>query len=431
MKKILSIFTFALLLGATFNQSMAQRRGGWLMEDTQLIVPGNGPKEFVDDEVVQFFVLNHHRDYQGTQVPNFVVTDRKARAMFTIGGYVKFRTAYDFTTVMPNLDFVPADIQMFKNYTNEQRALMDASTSRLFFEAVMRTRGGKPLTAYVETDFRGEGNTLRLRQAYIKFCGFKFGQATSTFTDLGASFNTIDFEGPNAYSYSRNLIAQYTNEWENGVSVGAAVEYPIVNATYNNYTSEVYQRVPDIPIYLQYAWGEGSQKSHLRLSAILRNMFYSDLTADSNIDKVGWGVQFSGSVAMGRVARLYGQFLYGEGMSPYIQDLQGLPYDMVADGGNMGKMLTLPAMAFFAGVEFMLTPQMPLTVGYSQVNLYNRDHYLASENYHIGQYIVANCFYNLNRAWSVGVEYLYGTRHDFVEDFGRSQRAQVAVQFNF
>lgn len=430
MRKIFTILAFALILCSATQLTMAQR-GNWLMEDTQLIIPGGEKGDFVDDEVIQFFYINHHNDYQGTKVPSFVITDRKARAMFTIGGFAEFRTAYDFTAVMPNLDFIPSQISMYKNYSNEQRALMDASTSRLFFEAIMKTGSGMPVVAYVETDFRGVDNALRLRQAYVSYAGFKFGQATSTFTDLNAAFNTIDFEGPNAYTYSRNLMVQYTNSWRSGLSMGVALEYPVVNATYNDYTGEIYQRVPDVPIYLQYAWGEGCSKSHIRLSAIMRNMYYADLTAQSAIDKIGWGAQFSASFGLGKVARLYGQFLYGEGMSPYIQDLQGLPYDMVADKSNMGKMLTLPAMAYFAGVQFNLCEQVPLTLGYSQVTLYNRDHYLSSDDYHIGQYIVANCFYNISRAWSVGAEYLYGMRHDFEGDFGRSQRAQVAIKFNF
>ena len=430
MKKIFTVIALILVLGSISSEVMAQKKA-WLLEDSQLIVPGNGPNEFVDDEVIQFFAINRHSDYQGTVIPRFLIADKKANAIFAIGGFVKFRTAYDFTSVMPNKDFVPSQISMYKNLSNEQRMLMDASTSRLFFETVIKTGSGGPLKAYVEADFRGAGNTLRLRQAYISYYGFKFGQSTTTFCDLGAAFNTIDFEGPNAYTYGRNLMIQYTHQWASGLSIGAALEYPVINATYNNYSASVYQRIPDIPVYLQYQWGEGIKQSHIRLSAILRNMYYTDLNSMTNVDKVGWGVQASGSFAIGNAVRLYGQFVYGEGLAEYVQDLQGLPYDMVGSKGVMGSMVNLPVMAYFAGAQFNITPQIPLTVGYSQVTLFNREHALPNSDYHIGQYLVANCFYNISRAWSVGVEYLYGMRHDFVEHFGRAQRVQAAIQFNF
>ncbi len=417
MKKFFTFAAFALIVFAAVSPSHAQME--WLLDETQVIVPGGTGDEFDEDDVIAFYVFNRHRDYQGPEVPHFLISDKKANAVFTIGGFVNFRTAYDFTYVMPNRDFVTAVIPMQGSISNKHRALMDASTSRLFFESVIKTRSGHPLKAYVETDFRGPSNTLRLRQAYVSFCGFKFGQATSTFTDINSAFNTIDFEGPNAYTYSRNLMIQYTHEWCSGLSAGIALEYPVVNATYSANNSPVYQRVPDIPAYLQYAWGGGETSSHIRLSGLLRNMYYTDNVIDANVDKIGWAAQISGSFGISNVARLYGQFLYGKGVTPYVQDLQGLPYDMVTDGATPGGMLALPVMAWFLGAEFHITDKMPLTLGYSQVRVENRDSYLPAEDYKLCQYIVANCFYNFGSALNIGVEYLYGTRYNVAGKYGR------------
>ncbi len=403
----------------------------WLNEGTQFIIIGGAEPEFEHEDAVSFLLEYRHEDYQGTKAPHYVITDKRARAMFSIGGFVNFRTAYDFNAVMPNLDFIPADIPMQKNFTNMQRALMDASTSRLFFESVIHTGWDMPITAYIETDFRGPGHSLRLRQAYVSLAGFKFGQATSTFTDINSAFRTIDFEGPNAYTYTRNLMAQYTCEFESGLGMGIALEYPMVNAEYSGTTLPIYQRVPDVPLYVQYKWGESGNESHIRVSGILRNMFYGDLVSDVDVDRIGWGVQASGRFVIGDWLKLYGQFLYGEGMADYIQDLQGLPYDMVENAYQPGEMLAVPAMAYFLGAEFMLTPKVPMTVGYSQVSVFDKDNSVDPYEYHIGQYIVANCFYDFNPAISAGVEYLYGAKHDFMDGFGSSSRVQVAVQFNF
>lgn len=428
MKKIFTFASLAILtLGAISTPALAQE--GWLMEGTQLIAPDGS--DIDEDEVITFYVFNRHNDYQGPEVPHYLITDRKARAVFTIGGFVNFRTAFDFNDVMPNRDFIPALIPLKSSVSNTARVLMDGSTSRLFTEAVIKTRNGSPLKAYVEADFRGEGNTLRLRQAYVSYYGFKFGQATSTFTDINSAYNTIDFEGPNAFTYRRNLMVQYTKEWQCGVGMGVAIEYPEVLAMYGSDNKAMYQRFPDLPIYVQYSWGEMMRKSHIRLSALMRTMTYTDEVKMSNQERIGWGVQASGSFEIGDVVRLYGQFTYGEGISQYIQDLQGLPYDMVSDPTDKGYMLTLPSTAWFAGAEFHITPKMPLTIGYSQVKLKNQANTLGGTQYHLGQYIVANCFYNFGTAINVGVEYLYGSLDTFNNSWGKSNRLQAAVQFNF
>ncbi len=429
MKKILTIVTLSLLASfMSVQQSHAQ--GLWLIDGTDLIVPGGGG-ELDSEEVITFFLQNRHDDYMQTSDPKFVITDRKARAMFSIGGFVNFRTAYDFSDVMPSLDFITAVTPMTSTLGNAQRALMDASTSRLYFESIFRTNSGLPLTTYIETDFRGPGNSFRLRHAYISYAGFTFGQTASAFSDVNASFRTIDFEGPNAYAYKRNLVAQFATEWESGLGMGVGLEYPEVYAEYDSNSSPIYQRVPDIPIYLQYKWGNPEDQSHIRLSAIMRNMFYTDNHANVNIDKIGWGAQLSTQMVFGDWGRFYGQFLYGDGISQYVQDLAGLPYDMVASQTNPGGMLALPTMAWFAGMEFDLCERMPMTIGYSQVRMYNRNGYMQADDYKLGQYLVANLFYDINHFWSVGVEYLYGTKHTVADDFGRANRIQAAIQFNF
>lgn len=435
MKKI---FTLSALFCATLlvfpSSAIAQRSKHHNSPRKFSIVYIEQDDQTAQDEIIEFYLKHRHRDYQGvaTQAPHFAITDPSSKAIFTVGGFVNMRTAYDFTNVMPNLDFIPAVIPMSTTVSNSQRVLMDASTSRVFMESVIKTGCGTPLHAYVEGDFRGVSNAFHLRQAYVSFGGWKAGKAVSTFTDINSAFNTIDFEGPNAFSYRRNLMIQYTKNWWNGLGLGVAIEFPEVSSAYNSYTQSVYQRVPDIPMYLQYQWGQSNNPSHIRLTGVVRNMFYTNNVVEVNEDNIGWGAQLSGALAFGHWGKLYGQALYGEGIGEYIQDLMGIGYDLVGDNYNHGHLLNIPAMAWFVGMQFNLCEQkMPLTLGYSQVSVYNRDNYMSMGDYKLGQYVVANCFYNFSRALSVGVEYLYGTRNEYGGGFGHSQRVQTAIQFNF
>lgn len=435
MKNLIPLVAAALVLGSTSIDASAQKqkkeRPKWLDEETTVFIIGNpnANELIIKQQAIDLFQRTHPQEYQGVGMPRFMITDKKAKATFAIGGFVNFRAAYDLGGIMSGtVDFVPYAIPMMQNPLNNERLLMSASTSRLYFRTVIDTKGG-PLEGYIETDFRGAGNNLRLRQAYIKYYGFKIGQAVTTFSDPNGAFNTIDFEGPNGYTYGRNLMVQYTHEWKNGLGVGIAMEYPVVNATYGSGSSAVYQRVPDIPAYLQYSWGKYG--SHIRASGIIRNMFYANNIQNSNGDQLGWGAQLSGSLGIGGVVNFYGQFLYGEGITPYIEDLQGTPYDMMPNPTNPGAEFATPMMGWLAGAQFNITKRIPLTVGYSQVTMFDKYNSMAPTDYHIGQYVVGNIFYKINRTWKVGMEYLYGTRINFNGDFASTHRLQAAVQLNF
>ena len=72
-----------------------------------------------------------------------------------------------------------------------------ASPSRFNFDLRTPTGVGH-MRAFIEGDFAGNGNTLRLRHAYGQWRRAIFGQTWSTFSDPEAEPDGIDFEGLNA-----------------------------------------------------------------------------------------------------------------------------------------------------------------------------------------------------------------------------------------
>ena len=69
---------------------------------------------------------------------------------------------------------------------------------------------GSELRMFVETDFYGSGNVLRLRHAYGSYKGLLAGQTWSTFVDDANMPNTIDFESPMAFPSIRQAQARFT-----------------------------------------------------------------------------------------------------------------------------------------------------------------------------------------------------------------------------
>ena len=259
---ICALSTQAATIDTEESNNDDQRRGrGYIAidpmgpDEPSLIIIGTPDNHRLRHQYMRMFRETMEPGFQESKPPRFVISSKDSRFLFGIGGYVNFRTAYDFDGMVENTDFVTYDIPIPGTPATRGKINMDASTTRLFFKIIGRTKRLGNIETYIETDFRGDGNTLRLRKAYISFLGFLFGQNTTTFCDLTAAPTTIDYEGPNGYSYDRNLQIRYSHAFNDHWSVALAVEYPMLSATYANMlNSSLPQRVPDIPGYVQFTW---------------------------------------------------------------------------------------------------------------------------------------------------------------------------------
>ena len=81
---------------------------------------------------------------------------------------------------------------------------MDITTSTLFLKLVGRTKHLGDFVVYTAGNFRGDGKTFELQNAYAQFLGFTIGYSYGSFMDLSALPPTIDFAGPNGSAFYRN-----------------------------------------------------------------------------------------------------------------------------------------------------------------------------------------------------------------------------------
>ncbi len=391
-----------------------------------LITGDNVPSEV--KITVDLFKESESPYFQDPRAPRFIMVDRKNRVAFGIGGYVKATTSYDFAGIADDIDFVTYDITVPKGDINRSQFLMDASTSRLFFKLVGQNRILKKFSAYIETDFRGNNYSLRLRQAYLSFRNMIMGQTWSTFTDLAAIPPTIDFEGPTASAAVRNVQFRYTLPFRDKWEFAIGIENPGYSATLNDFVQVAKQRCPDIPMYIQYEWEKGS---HLRLSGILRGMRYNDLLAVKGRTALGWGVQMSGLANLGKKFTLYYQGVYGKGISKYINDLGGNNLDMSISKDG-GKLKPLPTAGGVMGLQYNISDNLFASVNYSYLRLFDDGDILYSPSmYKQGQYLAANMFMTLANDWQFGVEYLWGARKNQDNLKSIANRVQIMAQYNF
>lgn len=381
------------------------------------------------------FVETHRCGFQQAHNPQFIFSTPNNRFALGIGGFVNLRTSYDFDGAMGNIDFIPYDIPMSNKYASRQRVMMDASTSRIFVKAIINSELLGRVQVYTDIDFRGGEQFSylpRLRSAYVQFKGLTIGRDVTTFCDLNAAPTTIDFQGPNAYNFAFNEMIRYEYSfYHNHFTFGVAAEMPSVNGTYGQHYSPIYQRVPDGIAYFQYAWGE-NRSSHIRASGVIRDMYLHDNHSGENTTQLGWGVQLSGHIDISHWVDIYMNGVYGKGITPYIQDLAGSPYDFAYDPKNPLRMQTMPMWGWQAAAQLNILPgRVWLTGGYSEVHLEENNGYLSANEYRKGQYVFGNAFCKATANLTFALEYLHGTREDMGGSKNHANRLSIMAQYNF
>jgi hypothetical protein len=107
--------------------------------------------------------------------------------------------------------------------------------------------------------------------------------------------------------------------------------------------------------------------------------------------------------------------------------------DIVPVPDNPGDMMMLLTDAWFASVQYNISPSMFASATYSQSNIRSRKGFAGAnpDMYKRGQYLAVNMFANLSENLQLGVEYLHGWRLDFDEHTYNANRVNLSARYNF
>lgn len=361
--------------------------------------------------------------------PRFLFLDRKGKVALGIGGYVKAIGSYDFDGAIDDAGFTTFNIPVPADPALRQRFGADVSHSTLFLKLVAHNDRFGMISAYVQTSFTGDngGYGFVLKQAYITVGHLTAGLANSTFIDGESQAPTIDPQGPSGQISAKNVLFRYQLGKYDGISAAISAELPKASySTVEGSSEAIAQRVPDIPLYVQYSWASGS---HIRASALMRQLAYRDITAAKNHLVTGWGVQLSGVGDIVGGLGFFGHFAYGKGIAHYVNDIDGAGFDLVPDG-TTGKLRAPGTMAWTAGLSHHFTRKFFITADYSVNRVYNTA-MMDGDTYRSGQYAAFNAFYDITGDFRVGAEYVYGRRKDNSGLTGHANRFEAMVQYSF
>jgi hypothetical protein len=349
-------------------------------------------------------------------------------AALKIGGLVRVNWVSTSDALLVDDRFVTSAIPVAG--TDEagkgSRVAIVARPSRFNFD--LRTPSGVGhLRAFLEGDFAGSNNTLRLRHAYGQWRRAIFGQTWSTFSDPEAEPDGIDFEGLNAIVLFRQAQIRWSFAPTERLRIALALEDPRPDLT----GADGVNQVPDSIVRLRWDPRRGG---HLQTALLIRQIRGAPSDRPNDVvGGAGWGATVSGrlpSPFWSARDQLLFESNVGAGIGRYISDLS-------AAGGQDGvydptthELKVLSAYSGYLGYEHWWTDRLRSAVSFGLVKVTNVD-------VQPGDALQQTRRYSLNLIWSpvprldLVAEYLFGVRINRDQREGRANQSQIGATFRF
>jgi hypothetical protein len=312
-----------------------------------------------------------------------------------------------------------------------KRTNISARASRINIE--FRTPAGvQELRAFFEGDFAGTANTFRLRHAYAQYRGFIAGQTWSTFSDPWVDPEDLDFEGISSDNVIRQPQLRYWWGPNADARYAVAIETPAVSITGGTGVN----LFPDL--IARGFWGRPTG-GHTQLAGVLRQIRGETATG---LVSSSWG---GGASATGVVMiphkKVTDRFMFqingGYGVARYINDLNSAGgMDAVFDTTS-GQLKPLPALGWYIAYEHqwvvwdvMHAMNLRSTVLWSRVEVDNYD-FQPADSYWKTNRLATNVVFSPNGRVDLGLEYIYGSRHNKDSQVAHANQFQLVALFRF
>jgi hypothetical protein len=361
---------------------------------------------------------------------------------YKFGGYAKFDAMFsDYSGPTPGTDalirqfYVPSGIPL-DGESDDITADFQARETRINFRADTTTAGGDSITAFIEMDFFAVGGTTanelvsnsfspRLRHAFIKYNKWTFGQTWSTFQDVAALPEALDFVGPaESTTFVRQAMIRYTT---GGLEL--AVENPQTLVAGVDAADRGLSTMPDL--IGRYTFKFGDKGSYLKVAGVYRSLKVDDTSGDgSQNDETGYGISASTKIMFGS-ADLRAMVTVGDGLGRYVG--LGFVPDGYVDPGT-GEIATAEVVAAFVALRVPFGNGWRTNIMFGTTDISYDDDVLAAGSNGSASSFHVNLIKNILPKLDVGVELMYAERETVgpqVPNSGDFTRVQFSAKYAF
>ena len=345
-----------------------------------------------------------------------------------IGGFVRASMAYNVDPLAINDRFIVGSIPPDGSDTAgvEAETTVSANQSRLNFDLREPSQFGL-LRAFVEGDFRGDGDTFRLRHAFGQWGRMLAGKTWSGFVDTQASPEEVDFEGLNGRVNVRQALVRLTPSIGRKYEFQLSLEDPNPSVTNGNGVS----RTPDVIGSARMQW---TQNIHAKMALLLRQVRATANTGDFGQEsEFGFGVTLSGRAEFPRFGArdaVFFQVNGGRGIGRYINDLNSVgEFDGVINPVD-GELELIDVFAGYLSYQHWWREEARSNITFGWVYL-NNPGFVDGSFYQQTRRASANFLWSPMHRVDLGAEFLWGERENEDGSSGTATQLQFVGKYYF
>ncbi|MEO6699208.1 MAG: DcaP family trimeric outer membrane transporter [Paraperlucidibaca sp.] len=364
---------------------------------------------------------------------------------FSFGGYIKVDALYSrysngaVAGSSSGRDFyVPSTTPISAGIGNSSSVFdMHAQQTRFFFKTETSAGDGKSVKGNIEMDFqspaRGSERVTNnydpgLRHAFLTYDKWLAGQTWTTFQDLGALLETVDFVGASdGTTFGRQPQVRYSNgNWqfsaENAETAVAGITAGAVTITDSGSNA-----MPD----LVARYTRKGDFGHISVAALARQLKVSNNLSGANKTAEGYGISLSGKYQLSSGDDIRYMTTYGSGIGRYVA--LGTSADAVVAAN--GDLEAIDVAAGYITYRHLWTEKLRSSIQASILAVDNPDILAptaaasdANKTIYSG---LTNIIYSVTPKLDIGAEYLHANRE--VEDSrdGSLDRLQFMAKYSF
>jgi hypothetical protein len=357
---------------------------------------------------------------------------------YKFGGYAKFDAMFsdysdatpDGNSLMRQFYYAPQIPIGDGTGSSDITADFQARETRLNFKVDTTTEGGRSITAFVEMDFftHSDGNEVvsnsyspRIRHAFLKFDKWTFGQTWSTFQDVAALPEALDFVGPaESTTFIRQAMVRYTTG-----NLELAVENPQTFVSGIAATDRGLSTMPDLIGRYTFKLDGGS---YVKLAGLVRSLKVTDTGNGSQEDATAWGISASTKFVLANGSDLRAMVNFGDGIGRYV----GLGF--VTDGyidENTNAIETAESLSWFVAYRAVWNDKWRSNFMYGTNSIdYNDDTQVGGLNDSASSFHV-NLIHSVLPKLDVGAEVIWGERQVVNGTDGDFTRFMLSAKYAF
>lgn len=378
---------------------------------------------------------------------------------FTFGGYVKLdamMSRFSAGEVAGNSnarDFYNPTVTPVGTGPSSTVMDMHAKQSRFIFKTETPAGAEGPVRSHIELDFQNPARGTErvtnnydpgLRQAFVTYGNWLAGQAWSTFQDLGALPETVEFVGAaDGTVFARQPQVRYTSgalqiAAENAqTSIGGTTSTTTADCSANPCVAKVTKTygindtndngMPDLVARYTHKGDYG----YLSIAALGRQLKSTDKTKSLSDTATGFGVSLSGKIKIGNSGDdLRLMLTHGTGIGRYVA--LGISSDATF---HDGKLDPIKVTAGYLTYRHLWTDKLRSSFQVSGISIDNPAAVQfgdkAGDVTKTSYSGLTNLIYSVTPKLEVGVEYLHGKREIESGLDGKIDRLQFMAKHSF